>query len=163
METNFELADRFEHLLWLDSDRPLLVDGTAKASPLRTEIRDAALRARPSIEVSRAGVPAEVWTDDPTDLTWIIRQSIKARKLTRPGRIAIVIDGSGGMSAHLRKLGDALKKRGFGGADTAIFFAGEEVATWKGDRSEKKAAGDWVRGTWWDADGGRDRSRGGAG
>ncbi len=156
LETNFELADSFTHELWLESDLPLTVSGAKPVTTIRTKVDDQTLGLRPQIEASRAGVPTEVWTDDPSDPTWVIRQTVQTKRIPRPSRIALVVDGSGGMSPYIRELSKILTAHKFAGTECAIFFAGDDVSSWMGCRPEKKAAGDWLRGKRWSADGGRD-------
>ncbi|RYD74718.1 MAG: hypothetical protein EOP84_19450, partial [Verrucomicrobiaceae bacterium] len=84
LEWNFEHDSSMAHELWLEADQPLSVAGKAKGQAIRQRLSDADLQKAPQI-VAEHPAADEIWTDDPTDPTFAIRQVIRQRKAQAPG------------------------------------------------------------------------------
>jgi hypothetical protein len=151
LEWNFEYGPGGKHDLWLESDGPIVSKGgTTGSNNLKRQLSEAEMKNAAGIAIRRPA-SGEVWTEDPTDPTFAIRQVVRERPVTPPARIVFLIDGSVSTRPHLDAIATQAIRDGCPpGMQFAMIFAGDQVETpWEGFQSATpealKSAASWLK------------------
>lgn len=148
VERNFKVASHFEHSLWLESPRgvraefaKLNVDTANGKSGIRGQIPEASLANHDAVlRFSSLPPLVSVRAADPKSNQRVIVQTLTQKKPQMPGRVAIVLDGSGDMTEAFPQIARALD--GLPSTEVAVWLAqdGEQQVFSSGWRSGDTAS-----------------------
>jgi hypothetical protein len=146
LETNFAESAPAHHL-WFESDAPIGLGKETPVSKLRAELTPSALAA--GLTIRSSSRPREVIADDPSDPSFVIRQTLQQRQGILPSGVVFVVDGSKHIDPFLGHIADAVGTVPDGLPFTVV-YAGEGVdSTWDdlrpADDASRKAAAAWLR------------------
>lgn len=103
-ERNFAIPSGFAHAVWLEADSPL----TTPPNTWRSEIADDALGGS-QIDVPRHRQQRTAWTDDAVaGKGRVVVQSLVEQPTVKPGRVALVVDGSRSLAPLAKDIAAAL-------------------------------------------------------
>ena len=126
---NFRIPDEVTHTVWVESTREMMWNnlyvtkqGPPDAFVFSGEIKDTELSyAASSITVSRADID-QMWSEDPFEPKFFIRQRIAEHTPLHLGRIVVVVDTSESMRQWVPQIQDSLKALP-AGFDVKVVFA----------------------------------------
>jgi hypothetical protein len=136
-EHNFLLPDSPEHHVWMESPaeiRPLsdtaglvIEHPSAQVHAVRGSLPASTLSTPLALRVTRDGAVARVEVADPRgEPPGNVVQTLKEVPVAAPARLAVVVDGSRSMNAHLPAVISALKALP-DGLEFGLWFAGDRV------------------------------------
>lgn len=134
LERNFRLPETLHHTVWFDSTQPLRAGLAALKlnAPrpgqfvIRGDLTDTQLNDPESTVIAeRPAEASEIWS--PCEATnSVVHQQIVAQPALKPGRIVIVVDGSGELKASLPGIAKILGQIPEG-VETALLLASDEL------------------------------------
>jgi Vault protein inter-alpha-trypsin domain len=112
---NFRIPDDVHHAVWIESKTPMASwnasrnDDSNGVYAQRRAFDDAELsQPQSSISFERADV-TEVWSHDPFDPAFVVRQSLQERTTAHLQRIVIVVDTSEAMRGDISEIREAIR------------------------------------------------------
>jgi hypothetical protein len=136
VEQNFDTPENLKHLIWLEAKGPvstqlpgLRAERTAAGGyAIRGGVSEGQYTRAPAVlRFGRDSRVMQAWTPDPSDPRHaVIRQTIALVSGTAPGRVVLVVDGSGSMQDSIPAIGSALASLP-PGSEFAVLAAGDAV------------------------------------
>jgi hypothetical protein len=152
VERNFKVSSQFEHSFWLESPRgaraeftKFHVDTVKGKNGVRGQIPESRLANHDAVLRFAAAAPfAPVRAADPKNAQRVIVQTLARQEPQLPGRVAIVLDGSGDMTEAFPQVARALD--GLPSTEVAIWLAqdGEQQvfsSDWQNGATASRAVG----------------------
>jgi hypothetical protein len=135
IERNFDISERLEHGLWVESRNKLstrhpgltTAQGSHNAFSVRGTVKGHELDEPVAIGVERDATITETWTSDTRggDAA-IVRQVLGEKPAPAPRRVAVVVDGSRRMAPFADQIADALRAIP-PGIEFAVWLASDDV------------------------------------